>query len=144
MFVRTNARSDRPRSWSAVPVAPPLREEPPARERQPSLSPGLRGPAVGDHVRALEAIDNGRHDVAEDILVDLHRSTPDYVPGIFELALLHVRSSRADQASALMRELLRKTEQLAPDDSLPGPEELTVSYYRIAAEAYLGESGSEA
>jgi hypothetical protein len=62
---------------------------------------------------------------------------PDYVPGILERALLHVRMGEKTAASTLMREVLRRTDKLPGDEMLPGPEPLPVSFYRESAQTFL-------
>jgi hypothetical protein len=62
---------------------------------------------------------------------------PDYVPGILERALLHVRNGEPTAAASLMREVLRRTEKLPLEQLLAGPEELPVSFYRRSAQTFL-------
>ena len=94
------------------------------------------------HLRALVLIERGERAVAEKALAELVRAVPDYLPGILERALLHGRNGERTQASALMREVLRRTEQLAPEELLAGPELLPVRFYRESAEAFLRQRGS--
>ena len=93
------------------------------------------------HLRALVHIERGQRAVAEKALAELARAVPDYLPGILERALLHGRNGERTQAAALMREVLRRTEKLPPDELLAGPELLPVRFYRESAEAFLGQRG---
>jgi chemotaxis methyl-accepting protein methylase len=92
---------------------------------------------VAVHLRALVLIERGDKKVAEKALTELNRALPDYVPGILERALLHVRLGERSAAATLMREVLRRTAKLPPDEMLPGPEPLPVSFYRDSAETFL-------
>jgi Tfp pilus assembly protein PilF len=95
---------------------------------------------VALHLRALVHIERGERKRAQKELDDLARQVPEYVPGILERALLHVRLGEKATATTLMREVLKRTEQLASDDLLPGPEPLPVSFYRDSAETFLRSS----
>lgn len=96
-----------------------------------------------DHLRALSAIEQNDFTRAQSLLDALCQRAPDYLPGLFELAVLSARRNHRSRAELLMRELLRKTEKRDPHDPVPGPEELTIAYYRVAAEAYLGFAPGE-
>jgi chemotaxis methyl-accepting protein methylase len=95
-------------------------------------------PWIDEHLRALGSIEQGNLARAEALLEALRRRAPAYIPALFELGVLCARRHQRGRAEALMRELLRRTEVRDPRDPVPGPEELTVAYYRVAAEAYLG------
>jgi chemotaxis protein methyltransferase CheR len=98
---------------------------------------------VSTHERALGLIESGDRKGAERLLEELLARAPDYVPGLFEFALLHRRAGREDFAIESMRGLLRRVESLSDDALLEGPHELTVHYYRVAARAFLGTRRSE-
>jgi chemotaxis methyl-accepting protein methylase len=111
----------------APPVLPPV--------------PAVRLPEpVALHLRALVHIERGERKRAQQELNDLARQVPEYVPGILERALLHVRLGEKSTATSLMREVLKRTEKLPGDDLLPGPEPLPVSFYRDSAETFLRSS----
>jgi chemotaxis protein methyltransferase CheR len=115
----------------------------PAREPEPPPSrtrPLPLAEPVALHLRALVHIERGERKRAQKELDDLARQVPEYVPGILERALLHVRLGEKATATTLMREVLKRTEQLASDDLLPGPEPLPVSFYRDSAETFLRSS----
>jgi chemotaxis protein methyltransferase CheR len=92
---------------------------------------------VALHLRALVHIERGERKRAEKELTDLAQQVPDYVPGILERALLHVRMGEKSAATALMREVLKRIDKLPPDQVLAGPEPLPVSFYRDSAQTYL-------
>jgi chemotaxis methyl-accepting protein methylase len=92
---------------------------------------------VALHLRALVHIERGERKRAEKELSDLARQVPDYVPGILERALLHVRMGEKTAATALMREVLKRIDKLPADEVLAGPEPLPVSFYRDSAQTYL-------
>ena len=120
-----------------------------AQKQAPAAAPAARIPMplralrtpspepVALHLRALVHIERGQKKVAEKELSDLARLAPDYVPGILERALLHVRMGEKSAAASLMREVLKRIEKLPGDELLPGPEELPVSFYRDSAETFL-------
>jgi chemotaxis protein methyltransferase CheR len=99
------------------------------------MQPRPRPPEpVALHLRALVHIERGERKIAEQALDEL---PPDYVPGILERALLHVRGGQPTAAASLMREVLRRTEKLPPEEILAGPEPLPVSFYRDSAKTFL-------
>jgi chemotaxis protein methyltransferase CheR len=125
-----------PKAARTFPVAQPL----------PPSVPRVRPPEpVALHLRALVHIERGEKKRAEKELNDLAKLVPDYVPGILERALLHVRMGEKSAATSLMREVLKRTDKLAADEMLPGPEPLPVSFYRDSAQTFLrsGRGGFE-
>jgi chemotaxis methyl-accepting protein methylase len=121
------------------PLAAP-KKPPPAPSLPPVLpfAPLRRPPEpVALHLRALVHIERGEKRRAELELGELAQQVPDYVPGILERALLHVRLGEPTAATSLMREVLRRTEKLPADELLPGPEPLPVSFYRDSAATFL-------
>ena len=125
------------------PQAAPRPAPRPARTPRPiaiPLPPLPRAAApepVALHLRALVHIERGEKKRAEKELNDLAEKVPDYVPGILERALLHVRLGERNAASTLMREVLKRIEKLPGDELLPGPEPLPVSFYRDSAQTFL-------
>jgi chemotaxis methyl-accepting protein methylase len=111
-------------------------EAPPPRPKAPKVK---KPPAevVAQHVKALGLIERGEANAALNLLRDLYRSTPDYLPALLELALLHTRHGQRGAATALMQELVRRTDDVPLEQAVPGPEELPISYYRATAEAFL-------
>ncbi|MFN2548585.1 MAG: CheR family methyltransferase [Myxococcales bacterium] len=102
------------------------------------MEPKLRAPEpVALHLRALVHIERGDKKTAAQALDELTRAVPDYVPGILERALLHVRNAEPTAAASLMREVLRRTEKLPLEEVLAGPEPLPVSFYRDSAQTFL-------
>ena len=115
----------------------PAAPRPPPPDPAPYV-PLVRPPEpVALHLRALVHIERGEKKRAEKELTDLARQIPDYVPGILERALLHVRMGERSAATALMREVLKKIDKLPADEVLAGPEPLPVSFYRDSAQTYL-------
>jgi hypothetical protein len=92
---------------------------------------------VAFHLRALRHIERGERQLAEKELAELCKLVPDYVPGIVERALLKMRGGETAAAATLMREVLRRTDKLKPEELLPGPEPLPVSFYRESAGSVL-------
>lgn len=147
------ARSRAPRRRSTLP--PPRRRStmPPARARNDvgTRAPPVESPRrmallpvgslahVALHLSALRSVERGDRRCSERELEEVRRVAPDYLPGLFEHALFHIRHGEAKQARRLMGELLRRLECLPADAILAGPEDLTVEYYRVAARAFLGE-----
>jgi chemotaxis protein methyltransferase CheR len=130
------------------PAAPRARAKAaPARRAVPPAAPRPAPPPpepVALHLRALVHIERGEKAVAQRALSDLCAQVPDYVPGILERALLHVRQGERAAAAQLMREVLRRTEDLPLDQELPGPEPLPVRFYRESAATFLRSSGGAA
>ena len=117
-----------PKKVRPLPAPPiPIPFAPRARPAEP----------VALHLRALVHIERGEKQRAEKELTELAKQVPDYVPGILERALLHVRMGERAAATALMREVLKRTEKLPTDELLPGPEPLPVSFYRDSAQTFL-------
>jgi SAM-dependent methyltransferase len=115
------------------------RPRPPKKTAAPRAVPRPAPPPepVALHLRALVHIERGEKAVALRALTELSTLVPEYVPGILERALLHVRQGERAAAAQLMREVLRRTEQLPLDDELPGPEPLPVRFYRESAATFL-------
>jgi chemotaxis methyl-accepting protein methylase len=123
-----------------------------AKSARPSLRPSVRAPpkasaswraeswdaAIALHLRALVFIERGQRSSAEKMLSELRGVAPDYLPGIFEQALLHVRAGDRHRASAAMDDLLRRCEGIPDETMVPGPESLSIEYYRLAARTYVG------
>ena len=131
IFRRGDDAVERKRS-RAVAKPAPVRPEPVPQSPKPRLPE-----PVALHLRALVHIERGERKRAEQELNDLAQQVPDYVPGILERALLHVRLGEKTAASTLMREVLRRIEKLPEDALLPGPEPLPVSFYRDSAQTFL-------
>jgi chemotaxis protein methyltransferase CheR len=120
------------------------------RER-PSLRPSIRprasdapswrvnswDAAIALHLRALVFIERGQRVSAEKMLRELRVLAPDYLPGILEDALLHVRAGDRTRAAAAMVDLMAGCQGLPGETVVPGPENLPVEYYRVAARTYL-------
>jgi chemotaxis methyl-accepting protein methylase len=133
IFVREDAPKVAPRRVSAQ--APrPASIAPPGAASDP-VAP------VAMHLRVLRSIEHDDRRGAERELLLLRAKAPDYLPGLFEEALLHVRHGFREQAIAPMRELLRRLEPLPHGRMLAGPEHLPVSYYQTAARAFLSTVG---
>lgn len=115
---------------------------PPPRERRRSAPPrtkqtGAMGTAVALHRQALELVDRGERHAASLLLTKLRAVAPDYLPGMFELALIHARAGRRAAAASSMQQILEKTHSASPSTLVEGVSDLPVGYYRTAACAYL-------
>ena len=128
----------------SVKPPPRARSVPPPKLASPSMAPAAPPRVAHDdaniavHVSVLSALERGDAARAEDLLVALRASSPDYLPGLFELAVVLARRGQRGEAESIMRDILRRTRTLDAHEVVVGPEELTVAYYRVAAEAYLG------
>jgi len=109
-------------------VAPPVRMAEPQRERRAAPPEPV-------------SIERGERKVAKAALEELSLRVPDYLPGILERALMHIRQGERAAAVQLMRDVLRRTEKLDAEDIVPGPEPLPVGFYRSSAEQFLRSRG---
>ena len=89
------------------------------------------------HLRALVLVERGQHLAAASALDELVQLAPDYVPGLLERALLHVRLGERNAAARLMREVLRRAAALPEDELVAGPEPLSARFFVQSAEAFL-------
>ena len=71
------------------------------------------------------------------LLTDLCRKAPDYLPGLLERALLHIRNGERSAATQLMRQVLKRAASLPADELVAGPEPLPAGFYSTSAEAFL-------
>ena len=95
------------------------------------------------HLSALERIEEGDEVGATSVLEALVRQSPDYLPGLLELALLRERSGAREAAVPLMRALRSRAERLPPDQLVDGPEALPARFYQASADAYLNQGTLE-
>jgi chemotaxis protein methyltransferase CheR len=95
------------------------------------------------HLTALERIEEGDEVGATSVLEALVRQSPDYLPGLLELALLRERSGAREAAVPLMRALRSRAERLPPDQLVDGPEALPARFYQASADAYLNQGTLE-
>ncbi|WP_164009345.1 CheR family methyltransferase [Pyxidicoccus trucidator] len=95
------------------------------------------------HLNALERIEEGDEAGAMAVLEALVRQSPDYLPGLLELALLRERSGSREAAVPLMRTLRSRAERLPPDQLVDGPEALPARFYQASADAYLNQGPLE-
>ena len=116
----------------------PLRPVAPLREWRPAAPPE----PIAIHLRALVSIERGERRTAKAALEELSLRVPDYLPGILERALMHIRQGERAAATQLMRDVLRRTEKMAAEDLVPGPEPLPVEFYRSSAEQFLRFRGA--
>lgn len=109
---------------------------PPARR---SVTPPSSSSALL-HFAALVAIESGRTRDAERALLELRERAPDYVPAMFEHALLLSRAGDDAGAADLMREILERVADV-PHDDFEGLAGSTPEYYRVAASTFLDARG---
>ncbi len=139
IYARSSGQRDARRS-----AAPPVRPSASPTSERGGRAPSGPPPAVtisepiALHLRALTLREGGDLVGAEALLEQLRSSVPEYLPGKLELALVRDRAGRRSEAAHLMREILSQTETLAPEQTIPGPEELSVGYLQASARAYLG------
>ncbi len=120
------------------PARPPLTVAAQARPFTPLLPSTRRTPEpIALHLRALVLVERGQHLAAARALGELVQLAPDYVPGLLERALLHVRLGERTAATRLMREVLRRASALPEDDPVAGPEPLAARFFVQSAEAFL-------
>jgi chemotaxis methyl-accepting protein methylase len=112
-----------------------------AQQAPPPPRPPRAEGAVATHLRALLLLERGQSAAADALLAELSAGAPDYLPGLLERALLHVRAGRKRLAAALMREVLRRAEALPPDVDLDGPERLPARFFSATAHAFLEREG---
>jgi chemotaxis methyl-accepting protein methylase len=120
----------------------PARPAPPLASQQRPVTPLLpstrRTPEpIAQHLRALVLVERGQHLAAARALGELVQLAPDYVPGLLERALLHVRLGERTAATRLMREVLRRAQALPEDELVAGPEPLAARFFVQSAEAFL-------
>jgi len=116
--------------------ATPTRPVAPVRAR-----PAAPPEPIAIHLRALVSIERGERKSAKAALEELSLRVPDYLPGILERALMHIRQGERLAATQLMRDVLRRTEKMAAEDLVPGPEPLPVEFYRSSAEQFFRSRG---
>ena len=103
----------------------------------PPVAPVVPEQALALHKSALMWIEIGGRGSAEKALVELNRVYPDYVPGILERALAHVRKGDSAGAVKWMMEVVKRIEGMPDDKLIVGLEELPVGFYRETARHYL-------
>jgi len=118
-----------------VPAIPTQEVEPVRARRTAPPEP------IAIHLRALVSIERGERKTAKAALEELSLRVPDYLPGILERALMHIRQGERVAATQLMRDVLRRTEKMPLEDLVPGPEPLPVEFYRSSAEQFLRSRG---
>ncbi|QSQ23477.1 methyltransferase domain-containing protein [Pyxidicoccus parkwayensis] len=122
--------------------------EKPERPAPPATKPARAAAAPPPepsriHLTALERIEEGDEVGATAVLEALVRQSPDYLPGLLELALLRERSGAREAAVPLMRTLRSRAERLPPDQLVDGPEALPARFYQASADAYLNQGTLE-
>ena len=115
---------------------PPIASLVPVPKRASSAPPRVQA-HIARHLCALECLDRGDKQSADEKLSELRQIAPDYVPGLLEYALLHVRRGDTRTASEAMRALAKKIESRPVDECVLGPEDLPIGYYLAAARAFL-------
>ncbi len=130
-------RTPRPLKAAARPearlLAPVVEPPPRAPRRLPSQL----------HLEALERIEQGDVSGATQLLEALVEQSPDYLPGLLELALLRERHGARAAAYPLMRAVHAQAARLPPDQIVEGPEALPARFYKASADAYLNLGAAE-
>jgi len=145
----------RPKALTSRPISakstrkPSLKPEPRRSllpMRRASLAPVAKQPSSdikARHIDALHMIERDQRREAMTLLSQIQRQAPAYVAALLDQALLYKKSGNKKLATELMRQILRLTETVPIETSLPGLEELPVSYYRSAAEGFLKSARRE-
>ena len=117
-----------------------------ARTRTPAprAASAERGPLAGPpaepvalHLRALALIETEDTDGADELLDNLVRRVPDYLPARLERALLHLRLGERASGQRLMREVLDSCRDRPLDEVLAAPAPMTVAFVLASAQASL-------
>ena len=108
----------------------------PTRNTTPE-QPAVPEQALALHKSVLMWVEIGGRGSAEKALSELNRAYPNYLPGILERALAHVRKGDAAGAAKWMNLVLERIEGQPDDKLVPGLEELPVAFYRETARMYL-------
>jgi len=122
----------RRRDARARTLAPPAAFLDRSRVNAPPAEP------VALHLRALALIETDDTDGADELLDNLVRRVPDYLPARLERALLHLRLGERSSGQRLMREVLEGCRARAPDEVLAAPAPMTVAFVLASAQASLG------
>ncbi|MGE0546211.1 MAG: CheR family methyltransferase [Kofleriaceae bacterium] len=138
-FMRGDSRPQLARPRARPPQERPQWTPPRPRSAPEPVSEPIDPVAL--HTSALSYIEVGDPTAAEDLLEQVTRRAPDYVPGLIERALLHKRYDRVQRADELMREALRKLDALPVTHMLPGPHPMAAGDYRRLVRAYLDQRG---
>jgi hypothetical protein len=93
---------------------------------------------VALHLRALALIETEDTDGADELLENLVRRVPQYLPARLERALLHLRLGERSSGQRLMRELLDSCRERPLDEVLAAPAPMTVAFVLASAQASLG------
>jgi chemotaxis protein methyltransferase CheR len=116
-------------------IPPPSYEPPPIRVAVPPA--GEPSEPLVLHLRALSHIESGDPAGAAAILAELNAAAPDYIPGLMERALLHLRSGERQVARTWLRRVLEHTDRFDGREVLVGPEPAPVRFYRDSVRALL-------
>jgi hypothetical protein len=93
------------------------------------------------HLRVLLALEESDTRRAEQLLIEINRMFPVYLPAMMERALLYYRCGEESAAAEWMREVIRRSDGLQPDEIVPGPEGLPVRFFVSSARAFLRSQG---
>jgi chemotaxis protein methyltransferase CheR len=109
-----------------------------ARKKKSAVSAprGEKDP-IALHLRILEQMERENDREAEGQLKQLCRQFPDYLPGLYESALWNARNERKTRAQELMGEIQRRLQSRGARETILGPQDLTVDFYRISIRSFL-------
>ncbi len=112
--------------------------DPPRRKKTPAArKPKTKALPLALHLKVLEALENENGPEAGRQLNRLCQDFPEYLPGLYEAALWNFRSHKKAAAEGLMRELLKRLKGKGNKEIVPGPQPLTVHFYRVSARTFL-------
>ncbi len=128
--------------------APRKNSKPPrpdlTRKKKPVIpAPAPRGEKdpIASHLRILEQMEKENDREAEAQLKQLCRQFPNYLPGLYESALWNARNKKKALAQELMGEIQKRLQSRDAKEIIPGPQDLTVDFYRISIRSFLKRAG---
>jgi len=134
------AKSSPPAPRAAA--APAAEQEAPRAPKAPTVPPPLEAlDPVEWHNAVLAELEAGDEDIARQELEQMVDVFPDYLPGLFEHALVLRRDGRLPAAAAILRELLRRAEGHDPAEMFQGPEPISLEFYVTSARSFLESAG---
>ncbi len=131
---RPKAAGPRPKSIRKAPTPPPF----PLRTALKAAPKGKeKSDPISLHLAVLEAMEMDYHPVLDRHLKQLRRKFPDYLPGLYEIALWNARNKNTAVAKGLMGDLLSRLKTRDFRETIPGPRDLTVDFYLASALTFL-------
>jgi chemotaxis protein methyltransferase CheR len=118
---------------------------PKAKARKPEAATAQRLKPAFDpkeaHIAALHLVEAGKDALALQGLFELRVQAPDYLPGLFDLALALSRKGAKREAAATMESLLEAAQGQDLSDVLNAPEPVSLAFYVTSAQIFLERYG---